>query len=264
MKNEMNTGACTNKGANIFTGLQSYLAQIFQISAWYRSSASLSCECVCASLLMASISGFAKCMRAAFFCCITVSGSATTRIATVVATMAAHHSMSCATWKYSMAYINALVVYHESPAMAATSPPTRAADASADASSDATFAATASATASATPLAALDASATPLTALVVSALASATPAPLPNPNQPPRALSVEACRACADAAHAGRKSPEGRLPGANPAGPAIEPDRGNARAPAVCGRDARSRRVFSARTAEAAQEGGACRETEAG
>mmetsp|Transcript_10237 Transcript_10237/g.37917 ORF Transcript_10237/g.37917 Transcript_10237/m.37917 type:complete len:238 (+) Transcript_10237:871-1584(+) len=193
MKNEMNTGACTTNGANIFTGLQSYFCHIFQISPWYRSRASLSPLCACASLLMASISGFARCMRAAFFCCITVKGTDTNRITKVVATIACHHSSECATWKYSMAYIRAEVVYHESPAIAATSPPTCAVAASAFASNELNALAAASLRALSEPLPRFNVSDALELATACSEVLSD-----PLPNHPP----LLACLICPDPANA--------------------------------------------------------------
>eukprot|EP00982_Pelagococcus_subviridis_P003118 23774-Pelagococcus_subviridis.AAC.1 len=54
----------------------------------------------------AVISGLARCIFPALFCCIIVSGNAQTRMTHVAAAMAAYHSIPCARWKYSMTYMS--------------------------------------------------------------------------------------------------------------------------------------------------------------
>ena len=63
----------------------------------------------------------AMCILAATRCCMIMNGMTKTRMMAVVAMIAAHHSMSCARWKYSMKYMRPAVVLHTLDAMSATS-----------------------------------------------------------------------------------------------------------------------------------------------
>mmetsp|Transcript_7701 Transcript_7701/g.31210 ORF Transcript_7701/g.31210 Transcript_7701/m.31210 type:complete len:299 (-) Transcript_7701:267-1163(-) len=117
----MKSGACTAMGSIMYAGLQLCFFQIANISFCASAITCWSPPMPLIRAFSASISGLAMCILAATRCCMTMKGMTKRRMMAVVAMMAAHHSMSCAKWKYSIKYMRPAVVLQTLDAMSATS-----------------------------------------------------------------------------------------------------------------------------------------------